>query len=319
MNIVILGAGALGSIIGGSLARVGADVTVIARGARAVYVQQHGITLTGLANFTVPVRVITQPSEIREADVLVVTVKTYDMEAALASVSHVRAGSVLSIQNGVRKDEQLAQTFGQDHTLGAAVVLSGEVTPAGPVRFTLNEYFALGELPEGTSERVQSLVTLLAQTGIRAEVSARIRTVEWSKYAFFLSWMAPALLTRQETYKFMSHPESAVIVAQIIQEIGLLAAALGVPLEDRGPLPIRTLCGLPLADAVALIRRAGEAMAMQAPAHKISTLQDLERGRRLEFEETLGHAVRQGTALQVPLPTLTTCYRLLATVNQTQQ
>jgi 2-dehydropantoate 2-reductase len=282
-------------------------------------VQHHGITLTGLADFTVPVAVTTQPQAVREADVLIVTVKTYDTETALASVSHLQVGSVLSVQNGVLKDEQLARTFGEDKTLGAAVVLSGEVTPAGPVRFTLNEYFAIGELPAGTSERVQALVSALARAGLRAEASPHIRSVEWSKYAFFLSWMAPALLTRQETYKFLSHPDSAVVVAQLIQETGLLAARLNIPLDDRGSFPIKTLCSISLADAVTIVRGVGETMATQAPAHKISTLQDLERGRCLEFAETLGYAARQGAELGVPLPTITACYRLIAPVHQALQ
>jgi 2-dehydropantoate 2-reductase len=57
-------------------------------------------------------------------------------------------------------------------------------------------------------------------------------------------------------------------------------------------------------------------MARQAPTHKVSTLQDLERGRRLEVDETLGHAVQQADALSVPVPTIDTCYRLLAGVNR---
>ena len=61
MKVVILGAGALGSIVGGHLARAGEEVTIVARGQRAAYLQQHGITLTGLADFTVPVAVTTQP------------------------------------------------------------------------------------------------------------------------------------------------------------------------------------------------------------------------------------------------------------------
>ncbi len=316
MKIVILGAGALGSIIGGHLARAGEDVTVIARGQRAAYVQQHGITLTGLADFTVPVAVTTQPQAVHAADVLVVAVKTYDTEPALESVSHLKVGSVLSIQNGVLKNEQLARTFGWDKVLGAAVVLSGEVTPAGPVRFTLNEYFALGELPEGTSARVQALVTALVRAGIRAEAAAQIRTVEWSKYALFMSWMAPAVLTRLETYKFLTHPDTAAIIAQLLQETALLAAKLGIPLEDRVPLPVKTLCSMSLAEAVATIRHFGAVMEVQAPAHKLSTLQDLERSRRLEVEETLGYVVRKGAELDVPLPTLETCYRLIAGINR---
>jgi 2-dehydropantoate 2-reductase len=184
------------------------------------------------------------------------------------------------------------------------------------VRFTLNEYCAIGELPTGTSARVQTLVQALVRAGIRAEASSHVRSVEWSKYALFMSWMAPALLTRLETYKFLSHPDTAVIVAQIMRETGRLAAKLDIGLEDRSPLPVQTLCSISLEEAVALIRRFGESMGTQAPAHKISTLQDLERGRRLEFEETLGYAVRKSTELGVPLPMIETCYRLIAAINQ---
>ena len=112
MKIVILGAGALGTVLGAHLARAGEDVTLIARGQRAAYLQEHGATITGLVDFTVPVRVVTDPSQVHDADVLMVTVKTYDMASALASVKHLDVGSVLSIQNGVLKNEQLAQTFG---------------------------------------------------------------------------------------------------------------------------------------------------------------------------------------------------------------
>src|SRR2546426_2249649 len=316
MKILILGAGSLGSIIGGHLARAGEEVTIIARGERAAYLQQHGITLTGLADFTVPVAVATQPQMVREADVLVVAVKTYDTAPALESVSHLKVGSVLSIQNGVLKDEQLARTFGWDKTLGAAAFLSGGVTPAGPVRFTVNEYLVLGELPAGISARVQTLVTTLVRAGIRAEAVPQIQAVEWSKYALFMSWMAPAVLTRLPSYKFQTQPDTAAVMARLVRETGLLAAKLGVPLEDREPLPIKTLCSVPLSEAVTTIRQVGRVMEARAPAHKGSTLQDLEQGRRLEVEETLGYAVRKGAELGIPLPTMETCYRLIASINR---
>jgi len=312
MKFVILGAGALGSIIGGHLARAGEEVTVIARGQRAASLERHGIVLTGLADFTAPVAVATDPRTVWEADVLVVAVKTYDTEPALASIRHLRVGTVLSIQNGVLKDEQLARTFGRDKTLGAAAFLSGGVTPEGPVRFTVNEYLVLGELPAGTSARVETLVTALAHAGIRAEAVEQIRTVEWSKYALFMSWMAPAVLTRLPSHRFQTHPDTAAIVARLMRETGQLAAALGIALEDREPLPIKTLCAMTVPEAVDAIRRFGGVMADRAPAHKVSTLQDLEAGRRLEVDETLGYAARRAAELGIVLPTLETCYRLIA-------
>src|SRR5215831_14464409 len=161
MKLVILGAGALGTVLGAHLARAGEDVTLIARGNRAAYLQGHGATITGLVDFTVPICVVTDPSQVHDADALIVTVKTYDMEAALAGVKHLAVGSVLSIQNGVLKNEQLAQTFGWEKVLGAMAMFGGEVLPTGTVRFTGNQGFYLGELPVGISDRVQTLATTL--------------------------------------------------------------------------------------------------------------------------------------------------------------
>jgi 2-dehydropantoate 2-reductase len=150
MRFVILGAGALGSIIAGHLARAGEDVIVIARGDRARYIQQHGITLTGRADFTIACPVITDPVALHEADVLIVAVKTYDMAAALTSLRHLKVDTVLSIQNGVPKNEQLADAFGTEKVVGAATFLSGEVLSDGPVRFTANQVLYVGEIPAGT-------------------------------------------------------------------------------------------------------------------------------------------------------------------------
>src|SRR5262245_22111523 len=200
MKIVILGAGALGTVLGAHLARAGEDVTLLARGHRAAYLQEHGATITGLVDFTVPVRVVIDPSQLHDADVLMVTVKTYDMDTALQSVKHLDVGSVLSIQNGVLKDEQLAQTFGWDKVLGAMTHFSAEVLPMGTVRFRTNQGLYLGELPEGTSPRVQTLGDLFEHVGIAVKITPHIQSFEWSKYVAWVCLMAPAVLTRLEGY-----------------------------------------------------------------------------------------------------------------------
>ena len=63
------------------------------------------------------------------------------------------------------------------------------------------------------------------------------------------------------------------------------------------------------------LQHMGDQLASQAPLHKISTLQDVEQGKHLEVEETLGYAVRQGIALGIPTPTMDTCYKLIAGIN----
>ena len=315
MKIVILGAGALGTVLGAHLARAGEDVTLIARGQRAAYLQEHGATITGLVDFTVPVRVVIDPSQVHNADVLIVTVKTYDMASALQSVKHLDVGSVLSIQNGVLKDEQLAQTFGWAKVLGAMAALSGAVLPTGTVRFTVNQGLYLGELPEGTSSRVQTLGDTFARAGILAQVTSSIQSFEWAKYLAFVSWMAPAVLTRLETYKFLQEAQTASIVAAILHEMTQLATTSAIVLEDITFFPTKTLSQLAFDDLVTRLQQMGDELASQAPLHKISTLQDAEQGKRLEVEETLGYAVRQSAALGIPTPTMGVCYNLIAGIN----
>ena len=320
MKIVILGAGALGSLFGAHLARAGEDVTLIARAARAESIQEHGVTITGLANVTVPVPVTAWPQELRQADVLLVTVKTYDMETALESVAHLQVGSVLSVQNGLVKDEQLARRFGWEKTLGAAAHISAELLSTGAVRFTANEWFSIGELPEGVSARVEAVVAALARAGIRAEASAQIASVEWTKYVVNISWMALSALSRLETYRMFKHPDLAWLAAQLTQEVAQIPAKLGIPLLDKGVFAAKTLGEVPLEAAVANFRQVGESMEAQgATTHKVSILQDLERGRRLEFEAMFGYAVRKGAELGVLLPTVAICYRLIKGVAESMR
>jgi len=315
MKIVILGAGALGTVLGAHLARAGEDVTLIARGQRAAYLQAHGATITGLVDFTVPVRVVTDPSQVHNADVLMVTVKTYDMASALASVKHLDVGSVLSIQNGVLKNEQLAQTFGWGKVLGAMAAFSGAVLPTGTIRFTANQGFYLGELPEGTSARVQTLGETLERVGIVTHVTPSIQALEWSKYVAWVCSMATAVLTRLEGYKILQDPQMASITAAMLHEMTPIATARGLTLVDMALLPTKTLSALSVDDTVAELRHLGEQRAARMPHRKISALQDLEQGKRLEVEETLGYAVRQSAALGIPTPTMDTCYKLIAGIN----
>lgn len=319
MKIIILGAGALGSLIGGHLARTDEQVIVIARGQRAAFLQEHGIIITGLANFTVPVHVTTQPHAVREADVLLITVKTYDTEPALASVSHLEVSSVLAVQNGVLKDEQVARYFGWPKTLGATTSLGGAVMPDGVVHFLNKGRLVLGEVGGGRSARAQTLAAVLTRAGIDAEESPQIQTAAWSKYVAFVSIMAVGALTRLEVYKCYQDHEIASLMVVLMRETARLAERLGIPLEDIDLLPVQTLCRVSLAEAVARLGQLGALVASRAPTLKTSTLQDLERGRRLEVEEILGYAVRKGAELRVPLPAVEACYRLLAGVNRNLQ
>ena len=108
-EFAILGAGAIGSIVGGHLARAGHSVLMLARGARAEQLRTHGISVRGLSEFTLPVRTLTDPRQLRAARTLIVATKTPGTRAALEPLAAARIERVLSLQNGLVKDEMLAR------------------------------------------------------------------------------------------------------------------------------------------------------------------------------------------------------------------
>jgi 2-dehydropantoate 2-reductase len=313
-----LGAGALGSILAGHLARAGEDVTLLARGSRASLLKQRGVTIRGISDFTVRVRVVDDPREVTDCDLLIVTVKTYDTEAALTPLRHVRAANVISVQNGLVKNDQLAAVFGEGAVLGCAANFSGEVEAEGTVHFTRNNDLLLGELPSGVSQRVNDIVAMIDAAGIRTRAVHNVRTVEWSKFAAWLALTPPAVLTRLLTHRIWQDADLALLQVQLVREFALVAERVAVPLDDSVMLaPARSLSTIPMEEAVALQVAYGAAMEAQGvTTHKVSALQDLERGRRLEVEETIGYVVRKAAEMGVEVPRIDACYRMMAALSR---
>src|SRR5215475_9014477 len=118
-----------------------------------------------------------------------------------------------------------------------------------------------------------------------------------------------------ETYKFLQEAQTASIVAAILHEMTQIATARAIVLEDITFFPTKTFSQLAFDDLVTHLQQMGDELASHAPLHKVSTLQDVERGKRLEVEETLGYAVRQSAVLGIPTPTMDVCYNLIAGMN----
>src|SRR3954463_14275393 len=142
MNFVIIGAGALGSIYAAYLTRAGHQVSLVARGERAALLARHGIVIEGKASFSARCNIVTRTETLRHADVVIVAIKTYDTEQALASLRGLTATNAFSVQNGVLKNQQLSEVFGRQATLGAVGMLGGEVLSAkdglpGAVRYNV--------------------------------------------------------------------------------------------------------------------------------------------------------------------------------------
>ena len=312
MRFAILGAGALGTILGAHLSRAGHEVAMIVRGDRARVLQRQGLVLNGLADIKARPTVIDDPQKLRETGTLIVATKAIDSMQSLEALRHLRLDNALSVQNGVLKNELLARVFGYSRVLGAMADFSGELLANGEVKFTRNVCLHIGEEKGGASPRADELAAAIDSAGVRCVAASNIRTREWSKYAGWIAQFPLAVLTRQITWKFLMDERSAMVIVRIVREAAQLAAAMKIELSDMPPLPVPSIVNASDAQAVEIIRGIGQKFLDTSPEHRMSAQQDVLRGSRLEYEETLGYALARGRELGVPMPTLDTCYRILA-------
>lgn len=312
MKFAILGAGALGTILGAHLSRAGHEVAMIVRGERARVLQRQGLVLNGLSDIKSRPTVIDDPKKLRETGTLIIATKAIDSSAALATLGHLDLKHAFSVQNGVLKNELLAKVFGFSRVLGAMADFSGELLANGEVKFTRNVALHLGEEKGALSPRVEELAAAIDTAGVRCVAAADIRTREWSKYAGWVAQFPLAVLTRQITWKFLMDPRSASVIVALVREMAQLAAAMKVQLIDMPPLPVPAILNGSDAQAIEIVRGIGQKFYDTAPEHRMSAQQDVLRGSRLEHEETLGYALARGRELGVPMPTLDTCYRIIS-------
>jgi len=315
-EFAVLGAGAIGSILGAHLARAGYSVAMLARGRRAEQVREQGLKITGLAEFVTPVVTLTDPRQLRRARRLIVAMKTPGTAEALAGLRHVHIDVALSIQNGPLKNELLAEAFGEQRVLGALADTSGELLPGGEVVFTRNVNIMVGELSGEMTERARQIAHDIDAAGVRCTAVARIRSLEWSKFTAWVGLVALSVTTRAETWRYLTDPEAALVVARIVREMGCLARALDIELTDESVLPVVTICSQSENDAVAGVLKVGREYEARAPRHRMSALQDLLGGRPMEVHETLGYALRKAAQNGVSMPLVGAFYHVISAVDR---
>jgi 2-dehydropantoate 2-reductase len=318
-EFAILGAGAMGSILGAHLARAGHSVALLARGRRAEQVRREGLRISGLARFAAPLHVVDEPARLREAQVLIVATKAIGTAESLKALAHARIDYAFSVQNGVLKNELLAAAFGPDHVLGALANMSGELLPAGEVLFTRNVCLQIGALGGAIPEAVRNLAQTIDSSGVRSAAVADIAAREWSKFAAWVGMAGVSITTRAVTWKYLVDPDAALVLVRLIREVRELAARAGVTFTDDVVFPVATLCTGTENAAVRLLNDIGTHFRDHSPEHRLSAHQDIDAGRPLEVEETLGHAARTALRMELSLPLLDAVYRIAAAIDRTSR
>jgi 2-dehydropantoate 2-reductase len=321
-RVTIVGAGSLGSVYGGLLAQAGHDVQLLAREAHARAIQEAGgLRLeTGGAETLVPLRADWRPERIEPAEIAIVLTQAPDTREALAGLVHARNGLKLavSLQNSVEKDDVLRAWCGPEPVVGGVSMVGGTLVEPGRARHTFDRATVVGELPTGSSPRVERLAELLREAGLSGVVSQNVLGAEWAKVIHSLPAMALSALARLNLHAVLLSPELAELYVSLAREGAAVASAAGVELDD-GPLdfPLRRIVAAGDAEAVELVRTEGRRMeAAGMSSIRVSMLQSIERGRRTEVEAVHGFVVREAHRLGLPVPANELCYGLLRAIDK---
>jgi len=286
MKIVMMGSGGVGGYYGARLLQAGHEVAFVARGAHAQAMRKKGLRIRSeLGDAKLSVRVIDDPAQAGPTDLAAVAVKLWDTEDAARAVARVPRAAVLSLQNGVDKDEVLAGALGRDRVLGGVTHIAAVIAEPGVIAQTGKlQRVTLGELDGSRTPRLQATADAFRSAGVETVVSDDIRRVTWEKFVFLSALSGLTALTRKPIGEVRANPATRSLLLEALREAVAVARAEGAGLDDAfAQKQLETMDSL--------------------PAGMLSSMaQDLLRGRRLELSWLSGAVVRRAEkhGLRVP-------------------
>jgi 2-dehydropantoate 2-reductase len=297
MRVAVIGAGGIGGLYGGLLARAGHDVRFLARGPHLEAIQQHGLKIQSaqFGTFDVRARASANPRELGASELVLFAVKTYDLAAAATAARQVLApdGVLLTFQNGVDAPDRLAEALGAEHVLVGTTGLETTILEPGVIgHLSTSHYVFVGSLDGPPTPRVRMVVDTLRGAQINASPADDGHRALWEK-AFILVPMATITsVCRESIGPIRDMPETAALVDALIDEVSAVAAACGYELPEAR-------------------QRARAIIGAWAYDGKASMARDFERGRQTELEAITGALVRLASEHGVDVPVTRTAYALL--------
>jgi 2-dehydropantoate 2-reductase len=298
MRIAVVGAGGVGGGFGAALAKAGADVIFIARGAHLAAMKSEGLKVQGGRGEThlVPTRATEDPASIGKVDIVLFCVKLWDVESAGQKIRPLIGPdtAVIPLQNGIDAAERLIPILGPDAVMGGVAQISASIIGPGLIQ-QVGSFMRMifGELDGKRRKRAEDFLALCLKAGFDATLSEQIQTELWMKFILLASNASIMALARQPIGRLRDDPDLRPIFIAAYRETIDVGRARGV--------------ALPVDALEKILDFTGHA----PPAMKPSMALDLERGNRLELPWLGGKVVELGLKLGVPTPTHSMMYAML--------
>jgi 2-dehydropantoate 2-reductase len=290
-KIVVAGAGTIGSLLAGHLARV-ADVSVLTRReehARAL--NEQGLRVSGRGDFTSAVSASTEPAEL-EADLVLVACKGNDLEPLAGRLSgHFPEATVMTVLNGLGA-EDVVGAHGDWPLLSSVTFMSGTRHSDTHVEYILDTATWIGPYRDTTRADAQWVADLIVESGLKAEAFDDLRPAQWSKLIFNATVNGVAALTGLPHDPHFAGEPLGPLVHALVDEGKATAAAAGVELGED-PWEMNVLA------------------TQRGHAHRPSMLEDVEARRPTEVDLINGALVREAAREDVAVPLHRALYALV--------
>ncbi|MCC7372334.1 MAG: 2-dehydropantoate 2-reductase [Chloroflexi bacterium] len=309
-RIGIMGAGAIGSVVGGLLTEAGHDVTFIDQWPPHIEAMKaNGLRLSGACgDHLVKVKALQlhEAQRITEPfDAVFLAVKAYDTEWATAFIMRFLAepdGVIVDFQNGIN-DERVAAVAGRHRTLGCVITISaGMYEPGHAMRTDRNPTgFKIGELDGQDTPRARTLVEIMNGVA-KSYLTTNLFGDRWSKMAVNCMANPIAGLSGYGSNEVRTLPEPRGIAIQVAAEVIKVGRAAGYEIEPLMGIEAQKFVDASEGRNVQALHDEMAAGAQGMAGGRPSLLQDVIRGRRTEIEELNGYVVAEGKRLGVPTP-----------------
>jgi 2-dehydropantoate 2-reductase len=324
MKIAVIGAGAIGGLVGARLALAGEDVSFLVRGANLESIRRQGIELIaedGSAQTARNVFVTDRYERAGAQDVVILAMKAHQVESVAHDVPKLFGPDtvVVTMQNGipywyfhrhggalegstlrsVDPNGVVGRMIPAERVLGCVVYPASELVAPGVVRHVEGDRLPVGELDGSSSERVNRVAACLTRAGFKAPVLDDIRAEIWLKLWGNLTFNPISSLSHSTLVDICQYPPSRELAASMMREAQAVAHKLGI--EFRVSLEKR----------IAGAERVGK--------HKTSMLQDVEAGRAPEIDALVGAVVELARLTETPTPHIDTVYSLVKLLARTMQ
>jgi 2-dehydropantoate 2-reductase len=300
LKVAIVGAGALGCAIGGTLAQAGHAVTLINRNqAHVDAINATGLRMRTDAGYsTVGVRAAVSAGGLGTVDLVILLVKSFHTQEAMQANAGLVGPqtTVLSLQNGLGHEDILAEIVGRERIIAGKTYVGGVLLGPGEIIAGVHgKETVIGELDGRISQRVREIAEVFTAAGLATQVSSNIVGTIWDKLLVNVSTGALSGITRLPYGPLYQLPEIEAAAIAAVEEAMAVAVASGVQLTTRDARSawLKASAGLP-AD------------------FKTSMLQSLEKGSVTEIDFINGAVVRWGERCGVPTPvnrTLVACIK----------